>query len=254
MIQDNFPGVPLLSTPAIILHVMPYGDTSKILRLLTREAGLMSGIARGARRARAGTGPRLDIFAAGNATLITKPNRDLHPLTGFEISSAHAALGRDVERFAAASAMCELTLRCAPAEPHPEIHDALAAGLEALEHADAPALPAVAVLAVWGLVVALGFAPTLDRCVVCGAPPGASLAFSPAQGGALCALHRAGTQTATLQHEDAEALRALTKGRLPAEPLGERHAAAHRRLLLGFIRHHLAEHREMPALAFWNDR
>lgn len=233
---------------------MAYGDTSKILRLLTRDAGLASGIARGARRARAGTGPRLDIFAAGTATLMMKPQRDLHPLTGFEVSSAHASLGTDVDRFATASAMCEIALRCAPAEPHAESYQALAAGLEALEHADRENLPAVELLAVWGLVVALGFAPTLDRCVVCGGSPGGALAFSPSQGGALCSIHRAGTRTATLQQEDADALLALTSGRLPTALLDARHAAAHRRLLIGFIRHHLAEHREMPALRFWDDR
>jgi len=231
---------------------MAYGDTSKILRLLTRDAGLVNVIARGARRTRAGTGPRLDIFCSGTAALAMKPNRDLHTLTGFEITAAHGSIANDVDRFAAASALCEIALKCAPAEPHAEVHDALAAGLDALEHADRELAPAVALMAVWGLVVALGFAPTLDRCVVCGTAGNGRMAFSAWQGGALCEAHRAGHRTANLSAEDSEALQDLVGGRLPGAPLDARHAAAHRRLLAGFIRHHLAEHREMPALEMWD--
>ncbi len=231
---------------------MPYGETSAILRLLCRDLGLTSAIARGARRAKARTGPRLDIFSTGSATLLMKAQRDLHPLTGFELAKAHGALAADLGRFAAASALCELALKCAAAEPQPAAFDAATAGLDALEHAPADMVDTVALLACWGLVVALGFAPTLDRCVVCGAPSDGGVAFSAPQGGALCATHRRGERASSLGGKDAASLAALVSGRLPEEPLDDRHVAAHRRLLLSFIRHHLAEHRALPALAFWD--
>ena len=99
--------MPLVSTPAVILHVMPYGDTSKILRLLTRDLGLQSVIARGARRPRSPTGPRLDLFASGTASLRVRERRELSPLTGFESGDAHTALAHDVGRFSAASALAD---------------------------------------------------------------------------------------------------------------------------------------------------
>lgn len=244
--------MPPLVSPAIVLHVIPYGDTSKILRLLTRDAGLLSAIARGARRARARTGPRLDLFGTGTATLFTRPTRDLHPLVGFELSNARGAIASDLTRFAAASALAEVALRMAPADPHPEVFDATDAGLSAIEHAPGPDRDAAALIALWGLVAALGFAPSLDRCVVCGKRTGDSVHFSPEQGGALCATHRAGAQTSTLKPPDREALEHLTSGRLPPSPLDARHAAAHRRLLVSYLRHHLAEERALPALAFWD--
>lgn len=231
---------------------MPYGETSKIVRLLTRDFGLMSGLARGARSRRSRTGPRLDIFAAGTASLIVKDTRDLHPLTAFETTATHASLAHDVGRFAGASALAEIALRCAPAEPHPQIHDALGHGLDALELAPPELVGTVALVAAWGLVGALGFAPALDRCAVCGAPVDAGLAFSAEQGGALCPLHRPGSPYRQLGGDDAAALRELVRGRLPGQPLSPKHAAAHRRLLVAFIRHHLAEHRALPALAFWD--
>ena len=239
-------------TPAIVLHVMPYRETSSIVRLLTRDLGLASAIGRGVRRQRSRTAPRLDLFAAGAATLIHKAQRELNTLTSFEITAPHSRLAGDVGRFAAASALAELALKCAPADPHPGVFAAASAGLDALELAEREQSGTVALLACWGLIAALGFAPALDRCVVCGIPLEGALAFSPAQGGALCRTHGRGVPTTRLREGDAAALASLVGGRLPDVPLDERHQAAHRRLLLGFVRHHLAEHRALPAMAFWD--
>jgi DNA repair protein RecO (recombination protein O) len=239
------------TTPALVLHALAYGDTSKILRLLTRDLGLQSVIAKGARRAKARTGPRLDLFAQGEAGIAVKRNRELQTLTAFEVTVPHAGLAGDVERFAAASAVAELVLRFAPADAHPDLFDATAAALDALEHAPAELVGSVGLLACWGVVVALGFSPALERCVVCRTPLEGRLAFSAAQGGALCDRHRRGLHVSTLAEGDRAALTALAGGRLPDPPLDRRHEAAHRRLLGQFIRTHLAEHRPMPALAFW---
>lgn len=245
--------MPLVTTPAVILHVMPYGDTSKILRLLTRDLGLQSAIARGARRPKSPTGPRLDLFAFGTATLRTRESRELSPLTGFEAREAHTALAHDVGRFAAASALAELALKCAPAEAHPAVFDAVAGGLQALAEAGDADVGAVALAACWAVVVALGFSPALDRCAVCGTPIEGAAHFSAALGGALCGAHRGGAgSVAKLTAKDHDALLSLVAGLLPEPALDARHAAAHRRLLLSFIRHHLAEDRPLPAMAFWD--
>jgi len=244
----------LVTTPAVILHVMPYGDTSKILRLLTRDLGLRSAIARGARRAKASTGPRLDLFALGEASLRVHEARDLHPLTAFEITDAHAALAHGVTRFAAACAVAELALKAAPAEPHAGVFAAVAGALAALAAAPEEDVDATALAAGWAVVVALGFSPSLDRCVVCGVPVEGAVHFSASAGGALCGAHRAGGGGITrLAPPDRDALAALVGGLLPDPPLDGRHAASHRRLLLSFIRYHLAEDRPLPAMAFWDE-
>lgn len=245
--------MPLVTTPAIILHVMPYGDTSKILRLLTRDLGLVSAIARGARRAKSPTGPRLDLFARGEAALRVREGRELSPLQAFETDDANPALAHDVGRFAAASALAELALKCAPADPHPAVFGAVAGGLATLAAAAADDVEATALVAGWAVVVALGFSPSLGRCVTCGTPVEGTIHFSAAQGGALCAAHRGGAGgVAKLVPGDREALAALVAGLLPEPRLDARHAASHRRLLLAFIRHHLAEDRPLPAMTFWD--
>jgi len=245
--------MPLVSTPAVVLKVTPYSETSKIARLLTRDHGLVSAMARGARRPRSQTGVGLDLFAVGVAAIRMKPSTDLHTLTGFDLTRAHPHLGDDTARFGAASAMAELALKCAPAEPHPELFARLEEGLDALDRADVDEAEAAALSACWRLVVALGFEPALDACALCGAPVDVPVSFSAEQGGALCGAHRSGGERRTrLAETDRDALRALLDGRWPDPPLDERHAAAHRRLLMAFIRHHLAEDRPLPALAFWD--
>jgi len=244
--------VPQVTTAALILHAMPYGDTSKILRLLARDLGLQSVIVKGARRAKSRTGARLDLFAQGQATLLTKPHRELNTLTAFEITTPHADLGADVARFAAASALAELALRFAPVDAHPGLFDAVTAGLDALGHAPVELVGTVGLLGCWGVVAALGFAPALEQCAVCGRAVDGAIAFSASHGGTLCGTHRRDARTSNLADGDAAALLALVSGRLPEPPLTVRHEAAHRRLLLQFVRHHLAEQRPLPALAFWD--
>ena len=57
----------LVATEAIILHAFDYSETSRILRLATRDVGVISALARGARRSRTRFGTALDLFAQGPA-------------------------------------------------------------------------------------------------------------------------------------------------------------------------------------------
>jgi DNA repair protein RecO (recombination protein O) len=244
--------MPLVATPAVVLHVTPYGETSKVVRLLTRDLGTVGAMARGARRKKSRAGPRLELFAEGVATLLARPHVELHPLTAFDVEEAHTGLARDLGRFGAASALLELALKCAPAGPHHEVFDAVSSGLNALENAPTDAADAVALAACWSLVSALGFSPATDQCAVCGVPTAGTLYFAPAAGGSVCPTHREGQgRVHELAPQDRSALAVLTQGRAPPA-LDSLHAAAHRRLLVAFIRHHLAEHRPLPAMAFWD--
>src|SRR6266513_168129 len=100
--------MPLLVTDAIVLHAFDYLESSRIIRLLTRDAGVQSALARGARKSRGRYGTALDLFAEGSAQLYVKPNRELHNLSGFEITRTRGELAEDVGRFTAASTTPEL--------------------------------------------------------------------------------------------------------------------------------------------------
>src|SRR5450756_2734659 len=114
--------MPLLATEAIVLHAFDYLESSRIIRLLTREAGVQSVLARGARKSRDRYGTALDLFAEGSAQLYVKPNRELHNLASFEISRSRGELAEDIGRFTAASTIAELALRFAGEADNPQLY------------------------------------------------------------------------------------------------------------------------------------
>ena len=84
--------MPIVTTSCLVLQTYRFGDTSKILRLLTREHGPVSALARGALRPRSRMSGVLEPFVEGVVTLYLKPNRDLHTLSGFELVRSRQAL------------------------------------------------------------------------------------------------------------------------------------------------------------------
>ena len=236
----------LLVTDAVVLHGFDYLETSRIFRLLTREAGVQSVLAKGVRRSRRRFGSALDLFAGGTAEIHTKPGRDLNTLGGFDVLRSRADIALDLGRFTAAAAIAEMVLRFAGEDAGSALFDAVAA-------APPDDARAVALAGAWRVVAELGFAPTVDFCVGChaGIAAEASVAFTHPGGGALCPrcvrLHRA---SRTLPVPARDALRAwVGGGRYPLRDLAE--ARAHQRLLREFLVEHLADGRELHAFEVW---
>ncbi|HZA97576.1 MAG TPA: DNA repair protein RecO [Gemmatimonadales bacterium] len=246
----------LVSTPAIVLATLRYSESSKIVRLATRDHGVQSAIAKGALRAKSRFGGSLQLLSEGQAQLLMKEHRELNILTAFDLRRFHVGLAGDLERYALASALSEVMLRFAPSDPHPESFDVLQSALVELEAAPAASLEPLGFRLLWRLVSVLGFAPSVDTCVIDGTPVAADgpLPFSTRDGGALCvtcARQRGATQLAQRDRRD---LVSLLDPSAALPTLDSRHGAAHRRLLARYIRYHLAEGAELPALDFWTQR
>src|SRR6476646_5292847 len=101
----------LVVTEAIVLHSFDYLESSRILRLVTRDVGVRSVLARGARRSSRRFGTALDLYAQGSAELDVKVGRDLDSLNGFDVQRARPQLAAQLSRFTGASAIAELILR-----------------------------------------------------------------------------------------------------------------------------------------------
>jgi DNA repair protein RecO (recombination protein O) len=159
--------LPLVSSRALILHVFPYGDTSKILRLLTPEHGLRSVIAKGAMSPKSRFGGVLEPFTEGEAQFYLRENRDLFTLSGFHLLRSRQAIGHDLAAFSGASLVAELCLRAATEEPAADLYEGVS---QALDRLASPAETGVgaALAAVWTIVSRLGFRPQLQACVRCG--------------------------------------------------------------------------------------
>lgn len=253
----------LVSTPAVILRTYRYSETSKVVRLATRELGVQSAIAKGALRPKSPFGAGLELLSEGLAQLYHRESRDLQTLAGFDVVSLRRELATDLGRFAGATALAEVMLKMAPAAPLPAAYDTLLEGLQALATVPLDAVDAASLRALWRLLGVLGFAPALATCVrddaaiEATASDGGHVLFSAADGGVICARCAAASPPAGASRLPPHAYRDLvalndSSAALPA--LDPPHAAAHRRLVARFARYHLGETDILPALAFWERR
>lgn len=249
----------LLSTEAVILHAADYLESSRLVRMLTREAGVVSTVARGMRSSRRRFGSAMDLFAEGQAHLQIKQGRDLHALQGFDVTVARTALAADLDRFAAASALAELLLRLVHEEASPVVFDVVRNGLDRIAAAQQrERINTVALATCWQVVAAVGYRPALDECPEChGTIPEADEGvFVPSMGGLLCLLC---ATTARLAGRRLPAsARRLLRDWLAG--VGESDVAlesgtvrAHLRLLREFLTQYLPDNRPLRAFQTWEN-
>lgn len=239
------------TTEAIVLQVHSYGETSKIVRILTDSLGLRSAIARGALRPGSRYGRLLEPFSEGTATLHLKETREIQTLSGFEPTRRNRGLGADLVRFGAASLLAEVVLRNAAEEPHPGLYATTRTALHVLEAAVPEELEALALSRLWLLIGVLGYSPELTDCVGCGASLAVEVSgrFDYAAGGIRCARCSEGAPGPTIPPEARSALQSLCDGRAVA--LGE--TRGHWRLILRFLDYHLLEGRPLRSIPFLED-
>lgn len=240
-----------VSTRAVLLRAHAYGETSRVLRFITEDHGLLGVMAKGVRGRGGKGGTALSTFASGVLTVYVKPHRDLQTMQDFACTRLRGSLGAGMVRFAGASAISELVLAHAESEPNPTLFNAMEATLDLLEEVP-PELEASAALAgVWGIVEALGFAPELDACVRCGEPPGADEVgrFSPSAGGILCVRCSEGSHEPRVGPVARGQLRALLAGNV-SEPVT--YPRRHLALLADFVAYHVAN-RPLRSLGFLGD-
>lgn len=245
--------MPLVATDAIVLHAFDYLESSRIIRLLTRDAGVQSAIARGARKSRGRYGTALDLFAQGSVQLYIKPNRELHNLAAFELHRARGELAEDVGRFTAASAVAELALRFVGEEENPQLYDTVADALDRIARSPADRTIEDGLAACWRLVSVLGFTPELDSCALCHTPirDADDAAFSHAAGGIVCpACSRLAPAGRRLPSSARSAIRGWLQGENPTR-LSDGEERSHQRLLREFLGAHLADDRPLRAFAVW---
>jgi DNA repair protein RecO (recombination protein O) len=245
--------MPLVATDAIVLHVFDYLETSRILRLATREFGVQSVLARGARRSSGRFGSALDLFAEGSAQLDVRPGRELQTLTGFDVTGSRAGLAADLERFTAAAAISECVQRVVTEDHAPEAFEITRSALDDLVAAEPALVVATALAALWRLVAELGFSPALEHCAVCHAAvaPEDALTFSHSSGGVLCA--RCGANATGSRRLPALARATLVAWLTDAAPtaLERGEGRAHQRLLREFLGAHLTDSRTLKAWSAW---
>jgi DNA repair protein RecO (recombination protein O) len=174
-------------TPALVLRTRPFGESDRIVTLLTEQHGKVTGIAKGAKNSRRRFAGTLEPFVRIRAVFRQRPASDLVFLLRCEFDGAWRAFGRELDRFAAGSHVLELADRMVLGrESGRELYRLVEETLTLLDGGLAcdPVLRAFEL----HLLAATGYAPMLDHCRGCGqALDGGEPAYLVAErGGLLC--------------------------------------------------------------------
>jgi DNA repair protein RecO (recombination protein O) len=234
-----------VTTRALVLKAFPYGESSRILRLLTPDYGMRSAIAKGATGPRSRFGAALEPFTEGEAVLHLREGRDLHTLSSFEVLRSRQALGRDLTAFAGASLLAELLLISATEELDPDLFDAISRHLDRLASAPPESVEGEVFAAVWWLVTSIGLRPQTAACVGCGRAlsPDESCRMDVEGGGAACIDCRPRGRPVP------PAARAELAEYCDGLAAATQHIGLHRALLRAYLRPHFEQERPLRSLA-----
>jgi DNA repair protein RecO (recombination protein O) len=241
-----------IHSEALVLRVLDFGESDRIVHLLVPDSGRLTAIAKGARRSVRRFPGTLDLF---NHLRVQADSRRTHAMARLDQATlirSFPGLRAEAPRFALGCYLLELLDRLAPeGAARGDARRLFAFALAALEAAARDPLDArLRTLLELRALDALGLRPELRRCVRCAEEPASAapgqptrIGFHVGEGGPLCARCAAGTSG--LLPIQLGTLRALERAlRLPPEQLdrlvlGERTLEEARVLLSRFQRFHV---------------
>lgn len=241
-----------LITDAIVLSASAYQESSVLLSLFTRKAGVLSAMAHGGRSSRKRFGTALGIFAEGEAVIEVKTTRGIQTLISFAIRDSHAGLASDLDRFMAGSAVLEVVRVLFHEDAAAQAYERLSQLLTAVSSTSGDSTTGAALAGLWQLVSDAGFQPAIDHCAECLSEldPAEKLPFRTASGGMLCSsCARFHVDGRPIPATDRATIRSWLKGE--PVPVGGAHARAHLSLLMGFLGHYLPAAQNYQALKYW---
>jgi DNA repair protein RecO (recombination protein O) len=205
-----------IDSEALVVRMVELGEADVIATLVTREAGKLSVIARGARKGSRRVGGALEPVHT-IAVLLEDKGHELVTLKESRIVRTRAGVVANLEALDAAG----VALRWArhlfpPRTPEPEGWRILVELLDALDFGENAPRKALA-RAGLALLSAVGYALDLARCVGCGreCPESKPACIDPARGGLVC--RSCGGAVTVLSPDVRRAARALIEG-YRAEP------------------------------------
>ncbi len=206
---------PTYHARVLVIRKTKLGETDLILTMLAEDGSQLRAVAKGARKPSGAFASRLELFSEADVLLVRGKSLDIVKEARLAVSNAQVR--ESIERAACAAVMAELLDRATqPDLPSPKLFPLTHTALAALSRADAAHAPAICAAHLLKTFAFAGVRPVLGRCALCGdelaevvggggavgagvgvagaaapgrapLPPAArTVAFSVAEGGALC--------------------------------------------------------------------
>jgi DNA repair protein RecO (recombination protein O) len=243
-------------TEAIVLRVIDYGESDRIVTFCTQDFGKIRGIAKGARRSRKRFANALEPFSCSRIQFSRRGPDSLALIEGCDILSHFSAIRADLEKTLASSYLIDLTDQFMPEDKKSEASFCLLRDF--LRYLEGAAMTdALLRFFEIRLLRISGYDPVLGHCLCCKTPIGhqAAYCFDAAKGGLTCSL--CGPESPEAIPVSLGTIRTLLLaremeiGRLGRLLLSSRSADESRRLLAHFIRHILG--RELKSVHVLNE-
>jgi len=166
----------------IVLKTRPYGESNKIVTLLTREAGKITGMARGAKKPASRLAAVTQPFTHGS--FLIQKGRGMGTIQQGEPLESMRHIAQDIEATAYVSYIVELIDKLVEEDQYmPQVFELLLQALHAISEEYDP--EAITLFVEWKMLPIAGIHPILHQCSNCGATEG-EFAFSFRFNGFLC--------------------------------------------------------------------
>ena len=197
---------------AICIRRWDFSETSQTVSLLTREHGVLRGLAKGAKRERGAFSGGIDLLTRGQIVAITKPEKELATLTQWTLEEVFRAVHTCLPANRMALYGADLIHHFFHAsDPHPALFDAFVHTLREMDRGAAADCEMARFQ--WLFLREAGYRPELTRDAETGRPlsvDSATLAFSAEAGGVVEDTGRAGRWR--VRRETIDLLRTLDTG------------------------------------------
>jgi DNA repair protein RecO (recombination protein O) len=157
-----------IETEAIVLRTYDLAEADKIVVCLTREAGVVRGVARGARRLKSRFGAGLEPFTFISLVYFEREGRELVSVRQLEIRKSNFKLAGNVDIVTAMAHMSDLVISFSPPhEPNDKMYRMVVASMDAIENSPDDFESALRYFEVWTLLLG-GFFSIMKNCFQCG--------------------------------------------------------------------------------------
>jgi len=172
----------LLKIEGIIVNEKPYSETSKLLTILSKELGVITVLAKGAKRPKSSLAGVTTKLVYGYFHILYKEDK-LSILNEVDVINPLINIKKDLTKISYLTYLCELTSQVMKQHVSKELFDLLKYGILQIERGFNPMM-ITNILEIKYLYF-LGVEPNFNMCAVCGDKT-SIITLSPTKGGYVC--------------------------------------------------------------------